>query len=44
MTMTYKITFADLGWYEVKAENRKEAEEVALSLPGTSTRSFLLRS
>lgn len=20
MTMTYKITFADLGWYEVKAE------------------------
>ena len=30
MTMTYKITFADLGWYEVKAENRKEAEEVAL--------------
>lgn len=30
MTMTYKITFADLGWYEVKAENRKEAEEAAL--------------
>lgn len=30
MTMTYKITFADLGWYEVKAENQKEAEEVAL--------------
>lgn len=32
MTMTYKITFADLGWYEVKAESRKEAEEVALVL------------
>lgn len=36
MTMTYKITFADLGWYEVKAESRKEAEETALF----SARSF----
>ena len=23
MTMTYKITFADIGWYEVKAEKLK---------------------
>lgn len=30
MTMTYKITFADLGWYEVKAECREDAEATAL--------------
>lgn len=30
MTMTYKITFADLGWYEVKAESRGDATAKAL--------------
>ena len=28
--MTYKVSFADLGWYEVKAESREEAEATAL--------------
>lgn len=30
MTMTYKITFADLGWYEVNAKSKAEAESIAL--------------
>lgn len=30
MRSTYKMTFPGLGWYEVRAENQKEAEETAL--------------
>lgn len=30
MTMKYKVIFADLGWYEVEAKSRTEAEETAL--------------
>ena len=28
--MKYKVTFWGLGWYEVEARSRKEAEENAL--------------
>lgn len=28
--MKYKVVFTDLGWYEVEAESRTEAEETAL--------------
>lgn len=31
MTMKYKVIFADLGWYEVKARNKAEAEHIALN-------------
>ncbi|WP_242915772.1 hypothetical protein [Faecalibacterium prausnitzii] len=31
MTMKYKVIFADLGWYEVKARNKAEAERIALN-------------
>lgn len=27
--MKHKVVFTDLGWYEVEAENRTEAEETA---------------
>lgn len=30
MTMKYKVVFTDLGWYEVEAKSRTEAEETAL--------------
>lgn len=29
--MKYKVTFLGLGWYEVEARSRKEAEEKALN-------------
>lgn len=29
--MKYKVTFSGLGWYEVEANSRKEAEEKALN-------------
>jgi hypothetical protein len=29
--MKYKVTFLGLGWYEVEADSRKEAEEKALN-------------
>ena len=28
--MKYRVTIADLGWYEVEAKSRTEAEETAL--------------
>lgn len=28
--MKYKVVFIDLGWYEVEAKSRTEAEETAL--------------
>ena len=28
--MKYRVTIADLGWYEVNGESQKEAEENAL--------------
>lgn len=30
MTMKYKVIFADLGWYEVNAKSKAEAESIAL--------------
>lgn len=29
--MKYKVSFLGLGWYEVEASSRKEAEEKALN-------------
>ena len=29
--MKYKVIFADLGWYEVKARSKAEAESIALN-------------
>lgn len=29
--MKYKVAFSGLGWYEVEADSRKEAEEKALN-------------
>lgn len=28
--MTFKVTFADLGWYEIKAKNKGEAVDTVI--------------
>lgn len=28
--MTYRVTFKDLGWYEVNAKSKAEAESIAI--------------
>lgn len=36
MKMKHKVVFKDLGWYEVDAESKAEAEDIAL----TAAKSF----